>query len=454
MSLLPLLGALLPWALSPADAVFRTVLAVSLLSIEMQFVTLSGVGSLQTIALVNALVSVAAAAWQLARRRPDVSWMSSLFRVAPWPALLFLAVLVLVLNLALPLEFADPYNQQRVEQIERLGTLEYSPDADPKVNIVGFLYELTLADIRMLPAIGPSLARLHGVFGMLFYLLGLAAIRDWLKADAPRWPWTALLVIPVVFHALVLVKNDLFFAVPASVALVWLITRAEEGSWRETAGAAWLIGMAATYKPTNLPLALILVAGVLAVQRRHPWRSLAALALGGIGGAVAGGLFLTLIENSRWYGDPLARTQVAEMGNFTAGIGGAAESVARFGISLVDLGLLTRQWWPGRGGWGGTFGLPFIWAAGVLLMSCRREPYARYALGIAAAHFVAFSATFPDADVAHRLAMGPAIVVVAVAVRIAERDGRRWAYSMPILAAVLVLSTVQILRSAALYLTR
>src|SRR5687767_14547348 len=261
MSLLPLLGALLPWAASPADALFRIVFAVSLLSIEMQFVTLSGVGSLQTTALVNATVSVAAAGWQLGRRRPEVSWVSSIFRVAPWPAMLSLAAVVLVLNLAVPLEFADPYNQQRVEQIERLGTLEYSPDADPKVNIVGFLYELTLADIRMLPAIGPALARLHGVFGMLFYLLGLAAIRDWLKADAPRWPWTALLVIPVVFHAFVLIKNDLFFAVPASVALVWLIARAREGSWLETAGAAWLIGMVATYKPTNLPLALILVGG-------------------------------------------------------------------------------------------------------------------------------------------------------------------------------------------------
>src|SRR5688500_8993025 len=291
MSLLPLLGALLPWAASPADALFRIVFAVSLLSIEMQFVTLSGVGSLQTTALVNAMVSVAAAGWQLGRR-PDVSWVSSIFRVAPWPAMLSLAAVVLVLNLAMPLEFADPYNQQRVEQIERLGTLEYSPDADPKVNIVGFLYELILADIRLLPAIGPTLVRLHGVLGMLFYLLGLAAVRDWLKAEnARRWPWAALLVIPVVFHALVLVKNDLFFAVPASMALVWLITRAAEGTWRETASTAWLIGMVATFKPTNLPLALILVGGVLAVQRTHPCRSLAALALGGIGGELAGRLF-------------------------------------------------------------------------------------------------------------------------------------------------------------------
>ena len=454
MSLLPLLGALLPWALSPADALFRTVVAVSLLSIEMQLVTLSGTGSLQSVAVINATVSVAAAGWQLSRRRPDLSWMSSLVRVAPWPAVLSLAVLVLLLNLTLPLEFADPYNQQRVEQIERLGTLEYSPDADPKVNIVGFLYELTFADIRLLPAIGPALARLHGLFGMLFYLLGLAAIRDWLKAEASRWPWTALLVVPVVFHAFVLVKNDLFFAVPASVALVWLIARAREGSWREIAGAAWLISMVATYKPTNLPLALILVGGVLAVQRGHRWRSLAALALGGIGGAVAGGVFFTLFENFRWYGDPLARTQVAAMGNFTTGIAGAAESVARFGVSLVDLGLLTRQWWPGRGGWGGTFGLPFIWAAGVLLIACRREPHARYALGIAAVYFFGFAATFPDADVAHRLAMAPALVVIAVAVRIVERDARHRAYALPVLAAVVILSTVQILRSAALYLTR
>src|SRR5688572_5894315 len=212
--------------------------------------------------------------------------------------------------------------------------------------------------------------------------------------------------------------------------------------------------MAATFKATNLPLALILVAGVLAVQRTHPWRSLGALAIGGIGGALAGGLFFTLFQNARWYGDPLARTQIAAIGNFTSGIGGAAESVARFGVSLFDLGLLTRRWWPGRGGWGGTFGLPFIWAAGVLLASCRRERDARYALGIAAAHFFAFAATFPDADTAHRLALAPAIVVIAVAVRIVERDGRPGTYARPILVPVLILSTVQILRSAALYLTR
>jgi hypothetical protein len=454
MSLLPLLGALLPWAVSPADALFRTLFAVSLLSIEMQLVTVSGAGSLQTIALVNAIVTIAAAGWQLARRRPDLSWMSSLTRVAPWPAVLSLGAVVLVLNLVLPLEAADPYNLQRVEQIERLGTLAYAPDADPKVNIVGFLYELVLADVRALPAIGPVLVRLHGVFGLFFYLLGLAAIRDWLRADASRWPWIALLVVPVVFHQFVLVKNDLFLAVPAAVALVWLISRARAGSWRETAGVAWLIGMVAGYKLTNLPLALILAAGVLAAQRHQPWRSLGALTLGGIGGALAGGLFFALFENWRWYGDPFAREQVAAMGNVTTGIGAAVESVARFGVSLVDLGLLTRRWWPGRGGWGGTFGLPFIWAAGVLLVSCRREPQARYALGIAAAHFLVFAATFPDADVAHRLALAPALVVIAIAVRIVERDAGLVAYARLLLAPVLILSAVQILRSAMLYLIR
>src|SRR5687768_8904245 len=157
MSLLPLLGALLPWAASPADALFRIVCAVSLLSIEMQLVTVSGTGSLQTVALVNAVLSIAAAAWQFARRRPDLSWTSSLLRVAPWPALVSLGTLVLVLNTVLPLQAADPYNMLRIEQIERLGTLEYSLEADPKVNIVGFLYELVVADIRALPAIGFTL---------------------------------------------------------------------------------------------------------------------------------------------------------------------------------------------------------------------------------------------------------------------------------------------------------
>jgi hypothetical protein len=176
--------------------------------------------------------------------------------------------------------------------------------------------------------------------------------------------------------------------------------------------------------------------------------------LGGFLGAVAGGLFFTLFENARWYGDPLAPAQVAAMGNFTSGPGDAAESIGRFAISLFDLGLLTRRLWPGRGGWGGTFGLAFIWALVVLIWSWRRAPEARWALAIAAVHFLVFAGTFPDADVAHRLAIAPALVVMAIAVHLVERGESAGMYARPALVAAVALSMVQILRSAALYLMR
>ena len=132
----------------------------------------------------------------------------------------------------------------------------------------------------------------------------------------------------------------------------------------------------------------------------------------------------------------------------------AAVSVARFGISLFDQGLVTRILWPDRGGWGGTFGLPFVWAVAVLVLHYRHAQEARWALWIAAVHFLAFAAVFPDADVHQRLALAPALLAVAVAVHLLERGERYARLARLALVPVLVLSGAQILRSTILYLAR
>ena len=456
MNLLLLLAALLPWAASPAAAFTRTFLVVSLLSVEMQLVTLSGIGTLHTLPLVNLVLAALLIGWQLRAGAPFAGsgWLPALRPPAPWPAVAALGVVVLVLNSWLPLRAADPYHLDRVAQIERLGTVGHDPAAEPKVNILGWVYELVLADVRQIPVIGSALLKMHGLFGLLLYSLTIAAVYTLLRPPSSRWPVMALFLVPPVFHQLVLIKNDLFVAAPALVALVWLVTRTNSASWKEAVWAGWLIGLVAGYKVTNLPLAVIMVGGIIAARRGRDWRLLGGLILGGLVGAVASGLPLTLWENLRWYGDALARGPVAEMETTASSIAEAAESVARFGISLVDLGVLTPVLWPGRGGWGGTFGLPFIWAATVLLLHCRQAREARWALSVAAAYFLSFAAMFPAADLSHRIALAPALLVIAVAISLAEGGEKYSMWARTALVPVLVLSSAQLLRSAVLYLAR
>ena len=454
MNLLLLVAALLPWAASPVAVFTRIFLAVSLLSIEMQLVTLSGIGTLYTLPIVNGVLAVLLVGWQRSAGAPFArpGWRLALRPAAPWPAIALLGAIVVLLNAWLPLEAADPYHLDRVAQIERLGTLAHDPAADPKVNLVGWVYELILADVRQIPAVGPALVKMHGLFGLLLYSLTVATVYTLLRPPSSRWPVVALIVVAPVFHQLVLIKNDLFVAMPTLVALAWLITRADSASWKEAAWAGWLIGLVAGYKLTNLPLAIIMAGGIIAAGRGRAWRPLGGLALGGLVGAVASGLPLTLWENARVYGDAFASGPVADIGERTSGVAMAAENVARFGISLLDLGLLTPVAWPGRGGWGGTFGLPFIWAMAVLILHCRQAREARWALSIAALHFLLFAAMFTDADLAHRLVLAPALLVIAAAIHLTDGGERSSRWARVALVPILVLSSAQILRSAVLYL--
>ena len=110
------------------------------------------------------------------------------------------------------------------------------------------------------------------------------------------------------------------------------------------------------------------------------------------------------------------------MGNRNESVDQAAVSVVRFGISLFDLGRYTRAAWPGRGGWGSTFGLPLIWAFAVLARY-RRRPEVRRSLWIAVVYMVVFAAIYTDADIAHRLLLGPGLLLILVAVFGQRRRG-------------------------------
>ena len=356
----------------------------------------------------------------------------------------------MVLNAMRPVLAADPYHLDRMAQIERFGTIAYDLNAEPKVNSFGWTYELLLADLNQIPYVGGALVRFHGLLGMALYLLALASARTWLPRGR-AWHPTLLLVVPVVFHQLVLIKNDLFGAVPALVVLTWLVVRATVATPQEIAWAAWLSGFAIAVKVTSAPLALVM-AGALLLLRTDRAAVVRAGTLGGLVGLMCGGFFFTLIENVRVYGSPVtAFKESGAMGNRNETAGQAAISVVRFVISLFDLGQITRVTWPGRGGWGATFGLPFIWALAVLFRY-RRQAAVRRAVSIAGVYMLVFAAIYTDADIAHRLILGPGLLLILVAISIIDEDDRVSRVFRPSLFAVIALSALQIARSASLYL--
>jgi hypothetical protein len=443
MNLILLGIGLRAWQGPPLRAVSSLLAAVAVLTLEMQAVTWLGIGSLRQLIWVNAALAGAALLWLRVRWGVDDRAPSP---GVPWIAVGALGLLALILNLSRPLEGADPYHLQRVSQIEQLGTLAYDPHAEIKVNVLATVYELVLADLdqaRWLPPLLP----LHGVLGLLFYALAVAAIRQWL-GGGPSWCWAAMFAAPVLFHQLVLVKNDLFGAIPGILVLAWLVARAPDAPRSEIAWASAVAGFAIAIKMSSFPLAILMAGAVL--LRRDRWAVAPWMIAGGLAGGVAGALPFNLVQTAQTYGHPWE--PLAALGNRNETIPAAATSIARFGISLFDLGVLTKRWWPGRGGWGATYGAPFVWALIVLCMRAAREPYARRALVLSAAYFVAFAAVYPDADLAHRIALAPGLIVIATAVHLSDGDDSRSVWLRRGLVVALAISAAQIARSFTIYL--
>src|SRR4029450_1493646 len=132
-------------------------------------------------------------------------------------------------------------------------------------------------------------------FGLALYLLAIAAARTWFGTGR-LWCRAAIVFVPVVFHQFVLVKHDLFGAAPALVVLAWLVVRGPLAARRDLVWAAWLTGFAVAIKLTSAPLALV-VAGALLIDRQDRLQVLWTMAVGGIAGAICGGMAFTLIEN-------------------------------------------------------------------------------------------------------------------------------------------------------------
>ncbi len=446
MNTLLLLVGLRPWrAESWISMLTKVFLAISVVSVEMQIATWLHVASLRTLPALNA--ALAFVAWRPARVRESSS-VAGLVQPVPLPAVLLAALVVVALNVGMPLRAADTYHVAKLERIAQVGTLDYGPKADTKINVLSSVYEMVLADLRIVPLVGSMLVRLHGLWFLLLYLVAIGAVRELFEAET-GWSWAVLLVVPVAFHQLVLVKNDLFVAVPALAVLAWVVTRSRSASWQDVLWASWLAGLVVAVKLTSLSLLLIVAAAVV-VRRRERWRLVAAAAVGTCLGLLAGGLLFTLVQNVRVYD---AVMPVADVGGGNSTLGSAAVSAWRFAISLFDLGLLTRRWWPGRGGWGGTFGLPLVWSL-IVLVSSWRVPEARRTLLVAGVSFAAFAVAFADADLAQRLVLAPGLLLIAVAVHLTARRRNSRGWVNPALAAVMLVSAVQIARSAVLYFVR
>ena len=441
MNLLLLAVAVRAWSGSALSVFLRLMAAIALFSVEMQLATWSSFLTIDTLLGVN-VVAAAAGLW-LTRRSPH----GRPALLPPPVALAALALLVAALAIALPVTAADPYHLQRVDRILDTGTLAYDAGApDLKVNVMAGVYELMLADLRV-PGMQAPMLRLHGLLGLGFYLLAIAAVQTWLPLKR-RWTLVGFLVVPVVFHQLVLVKNDLFGALPAYVALAWVVVRGRDSTLAEVGAAAALAGFAAGLKVPSIPVACV-VALFVCVDHRADWRALATLVIAGIIGAAAGGLLFALVENTRYYGGPLE--PYVSLGNRNVTAGEVATGLVRFAISLFDLGRITPRLWPGRGGWGSTLGLPLIWALAVLALRCNRPVVAR-ALLAAAISFGLFAATYPDADIAHRMVIAPGLLLIAVAVANVDEDDKTARRLRAALVPVIALSALQIARSAVLYL--
>ena len=430
MNLLLLAVAVRAWSGSALSVFLRLMAAIALFSLEMQVATWCRFLTIDTLLGVN-VVAAAAGLWltpRSPRSRPAL--------LPPPVALAALALLVAALAIALPVTAADPYH-----------LLAYDAAApDVKVNVMAGVYELMLADLRV-PGMHAPMLRLHGLLGLGFYLLAIAAVQTWLPVKR-RWTLVAFLVVPVVFHQLVLVKNDLFGALPAYVALAWVVVRGRDSTLAEVAAAAALAGFAAGLKVPSIPVAFV-VALFVCVDHRADWRALIVLVIAGILGAAAGGLLFALVENTRYYGGPLQ--PYVSLGNRNVTAGQVATGLVRFAISLFDLGRITPRLWPGRGGWGSTLGSPLIWALAVLTLRCRRPVAARTLLA-AAISFGLFAATYPDADIAHRMVIAPGLLLLAVAIANVDEDDVTARRLRAALVPVIAVSALQIARSAVLYL--
>jgi hypothetical protein len=430
--LLLLLAAAAVLPIGPAARPWVPVVALSILSLQMQLITVTRTGALTSLTWVNAGLVTLLLLSPVSRGRMrawigalatdivatcrtgirDVRELDRLPRIISSLTLIFVAVFIVLWALLFVPETPDPYHLMKVVNIERTGTLAYVPAADLKINVLSHLYELLLADARQIPLIGTFWLNGQGL--LLFVIYGLAAIalmRQPLQHQPSVPPWLFLLAIPALFHQFMLINNDIL-AFGLSLAALLLLQKGASGD-SSALLIGWLGGLACAVKPTCFPIALAAMVFAPEPGRFGSLRLRLVAAAGIIIGAVAGGVLFHLWSNANVYGFALQAYE--SLGNRTTTLRGSIKSVTRFVLSLADGGLLTRRIWPGRGGWGGNLG--WVVSVSILLLALRsvRELPARRALALCATTLLAFAAVYPDADVAHRMVLGPGVFAVVQA---------------------------------------
>jgi hypothetical protein len=403
------------------------VLGLGLFSLEMQAITLLRWGSFHSLAPVNLAVLSALLCARGARRRAGEQaiqvaasvvercrWFKGLWRSSRWnrcALLMTMAVGGMVLSYALfyVMEAVDPYHLMKVHHLERGGTLSYVPAADYKINVMSFLYELLLADIKTIPLAGGALFQLVHFW---FFLLYVLVITDFFLPRDPQGDrfhvWCGMFFVPLLFRQFMLVKNDLFAALLALAALARILQPPPR------AGRAWyswvglFAGFAMSIKATSFP---VMIAAMVFLPYRTPgsFSSSRIFCVGGfLGGLVLGGLVFNLGNNYSYYGESFG--PVSQTGNSTRGAADALFSVGRLLISLVDLGTITPRLWPGRGGWSGNAGIFFLACAAVSVFLAVSRKSSPRLLALCSMSVIAVAAKYPDADVAHRLFIAPLVL--------------------------------------------
>ena len=407
------------------------VLGLGLFSLEMQAITLLRWGNLRSLAVVNLAVLSASLLPRGGRRRAREQvtgmaaalaercrWFQGAWRASPWSRCglvmtMTVGAMVLFYALFYVMDGVDPYHLMKVHHLERDGTLRHVPAADYKINVMSFLYELLLADLKMIPLAGGALFQLIHFFLFLGYVL---LITDLFRSRDPQGArfhvWCGLFFVPLVFWQFILVKNDLFAALFGLAALVRILQpppRASRG-WYLELGV--LAGFAMSIKATSFPVMLGAMAFLPYRARGAFWRSRAFCAGGFLCGLVLGGLVFNLIHNYASYGESFG--PVSQTGNSTRGVADALSSVGRSLISLADLGTITTRLWPGRGGWSGNAGIFFLACAVASISLTASRKLSPRLLALCSLSVIALAAKYPDADVAHRLMLAPLVLWMAL----------------------------------------
>ena len=407
------------------------LLALCAFSLEMQFLTVVAVGDHRTVTVINVGVFLLTQLFPRCRialvaslRDVATGLTNSIYRlrvaVGTAPSCLvrlilcLLAIPILIVGLRgvlyLP-ESADPYHLMKVFQIERSGSLEYIDVLDHKINDLSFFYELLLTDLKATPLVGETLLRISGLLLLLSYLgliLGRLARSD-ISVQALSL-WGCLFFVPVFYPHFFLIKNDYIVFLFAFSALGFIYNSNPGTPIREYVLTGLLVGLSLSLKFTTFPIVIALALFLPYGSVRRFLHSRVSAAVGVLAGVISGGLVFTWLSNLVAYGDVLGPMRFT--GNLVSSPSGGVVSLGRFLMSLADLGLVTPVVWPSRGGWGGNLGILFLGllAIQVWLIASRQQSWRLLALCLTC--FVPFGATYPDADLSHRMVLAPAFLLM------------------------------------------